>query len=91
MFTFKNLFKPDDWIVIWNIVDVLEFDCRNRDLSTGNITSTWTKKVDVLIEILYSKSRNEYKLKINTEDAKFSKGYSEAIEKINELRGIKID
>lgn len=91
MFTLRNLFKPDDWMVIWSTVDVLEFEYRRRNLSTGTIGAIWTKKVDVLIEIIHSKSRDEYKLKINTEDAKFSKGYSEAIAQINKFRGIGID
>lgn len=87
----KNWFKPNDWTPVWSKSDSLIFDYNRRKLSTGRITDSWQGKVNVLIEIVFSKSRNEYKLQINTGDAKYSKYYAEAISKLNELRGMKID
>lgn len=86
-----NWFKPKDWTPVWAKTDTLIFEHRNRQISTGRILDTWNSKVDVLIEISYSESRNEYKLQISSSDAKLSKHYQEAIEKLNELRGRNID
>ncbi len=84
----KNLFKPNDWAPVWSKTHIHKVPARTISGFGGDMTPITMPGYDdiCLYEIVYSKSRNEYKLVCEGAYYKCWPEYTEAVQELNRLK-----